>query len=46
MRETTGGLRSAQCLPILYCPLLSCNTITLAYILEIPPKPTNPKVQH
>lgn len=46
MRETTGGLSSAQCLPILYCPPLSCNTITLAYILEIPPNPTNPRVQH
>lgn len=45
LRETTGGLRSAQCLLILYCLVLSCNTISHAYILQIPPKPTNPKVQ-
>lgn len=32
LRETTGGLRSAQCLLILYRLLLFCNTITHAYI--------------
>lgn len=46
LRETTGGLRCAQCLLILYRLVLSFNTITHAYILQIPPKPTNPKVQH
>lgn len=33
LRETTGGLRSGQCLLILYHLVLSCNAITHAYIL-------------